>query len=90
MVSIMPASFRFWHKANIAVVADSSSPQEERTMSTDKVDPKISSADYLTKTTDKGDVGLTAEELESVSGGTAVSKKPEPTGPIPIPYPNVA
>ncbi len=59
-------------------------------MSTDKVDPKISSADYLTKTSNNSDVELTAEELESVSGGTAASKKPEPTGPIPIPFPNVA
>ena len=59
-------------------------------MRTDKVDPKISSADYLAKNTNNSDVELTAEELENVSGGAAASKKPEPTGPIPIPYPNVA
>jgi len=32
-------------------------------------DPKISSADDLTKTTKKGDVELTEEELKRVSGG---------------------
>jgi hypothetical protein len=44
------------------------------TMSTDKIDPSkkdatISSADDLTKTTNKGDVELTEEELKRVSGG---------------------
>lgn len=34
-----------------------------------KKDPKISSADDLTKTTKKGDVELTEEELKRVSGG---------------------
>jgi len=43
-------------------------------MSTDKADPsnknpKISSADDLTKTSEKGDVELTEEELKRVSGG---------------------
>jgi bacteriocin-like protein len=43
-------------------------------MSNDKSDPKkkdpqISSADDLTKTTKKGDVELTEEELKRVSGG---------------------
>jgi hypothetical protein len=58
-------------------------------MSVDKVEPKISSADDLTKTTNQSNVELTAEELENVSGGTAILKKPEPAGPIPIPYPNI-
>jgi len=44
-------------------------------MSTDKIDPNkkdatISSADDLTKTTNKGDVELGEEELKRVSGGT--------------------
>jgi bacteriocin-like protein len=44
-------------------------------MSTDKIvpsskDPKISSADDLTKTTNKGDVELSEEELKRVTGGT--------------------
>jgi len=34
-----------------------------------KEDPKISSADDLTKTTNKGDVELSEEELKRVSGG---------------------
>jgi bacteriocin-like protein len=43
-------------------------------MSTDKIDPskkdaKISSADDLTKTTNKSDVELSEEELKRVSGG---------------------
>jgi hypothetical protein len=43
-------------------------------MSTDNIDPSkkdatISSADDLTKTTNKGDVELTEEELKRVSGG---------------------
>jgi bacteriocin-like protein len=43
-------------------------------MSTDKADPnkkdpKITSADDLTKTTNKGDVELSEEELKRVSGG---------------------
>jgi hypothetical protein len=43
-------------------------------MSTDKADPskrdpKISSADDLTKTTKKGDVELSEEELKRVAGG---------------------
>jgi len=43
-------------------------------MSTDKIDPSrkdtnISSADDLTKTTKKGEVELTEEELKRVSGG---------------------
>jgi bacteriocin-like protein len=43
-------------------------------MSTDKIDPSlkdatISSADDLTKTTNKGDVELTENELAKVSGG---------------------
>ena len=43
-------------------------------MSDDKVDPskkdpQISSADDLIKTTNKGDVELTEEELKRVSGG---------------------
>ena len=43
-------------------------------MSDDKADPsnkdpKISSADDLTKTTKKGDVELSEEELKRVSGG---------------------
>jgi bacteriocin-like protein len=43
-------------------------------MSTDKVDPskkdpQISSADDLTKTTNKSDVELSEEELKRVSGG---------------------
>ena len=49
-------------------------------MSTDKIDPsskdpKISSADDLAKTTNKGDVELSEEELKRVTGGgtTAVS-----------------
>jgi len=49
-------------------------------MSTDKVDPskkdpQISSADDLTKTTKKGDVELTEEELKRVSGGLKVTMK---------------
>jgi hypothetical protein len=44
-------------------------------MTTDKIDPsnkdpKISSADDLTKTTKKGDVELSEEELKRVTGGT--------------------
>jgi bacteriocin-like protein len=43
-------------------------------MSTDKTDPSkaasISSADDLTKTTKKGDIELTEEELKKVSGGS--------------------
>jgi bacteriocin-like protein len=44
-------------------------------MSTDKIDPSnkdttISSADDLTKTTNKGDVELSEEELKRVTGGT--------------------
>jgi hypothetical protein len=43
-------------------------------MSTDKIDPSkkdatISSADDLTKTTNKGDVELSEEELKRVLGG---------------------
>jgi hypothetical protein len=43
-------------------------------MSTDKIDPSkkdatISSADDLTKTTKKGDVELSEEELKRVTGG---------------------
>ncbi len=34
-----------------------------------KKDPNISSADNLTKTTKKGDVELTEEELKRVAGG---------------------
>ena len=34
-----------------------------------KKDPKISSADDLSKTTKKGDVELSEEELKRVSGG---------------------
>ena len=34
-----------------------------------KKDPQISSADDLTKTTKKGDVELSEEELKRVSGG---------------------
>jgi bacteriocin-like protein len=45
-------------------------------MSNDKIDPsskdpKISSADELTKTTNKSDVELSEEELKRVSGGRA-------------------
>jgi len=58
-------------------------------MGVDKVEPKISSADDLTKTTNQSEVALTAEELGSVTGGTAILKKPDPAGPIPIPYPNI-
>ena len=52
-------------------------------MSTDKTDPnkkdaKISSADDLTKTTNKGDVELSEEELKRVSGGTP-PKSDKPT-----------
>ena len=44
-------------------------------MSNDKIDPsskdpKISSADDLTKTSKKGDVELTEEELKRVSAGS--------------------
>ena len=44
-------------------------------MSADKIDPSnkdatISSADDLTKTTNKGDVELSEEELKRVSGGS--------------------
>jgi len=44
-------------------------------MTTDKIDPskkdpKISSADDLTKTTKKGEVELDEEELKRVLGGT--------------------
>ena len=38
-------------------------------MSTDKNDPAISSAEDLTKTTNKSDIELKEEELEQVSGG---------------------
>jgi hypothetical protein len=43
-------------------------------MSNDKIDPssrdpKVSSADDLTKTSKKGDVELTEEELNKVAGG---------------------
>jgi bacteriocin-like protein len=46
-------------------------------MSNDKVDPskkdpQISSADELTKTTKKGDVELSEEELKRVSGGIKI------------------
>jgi hypothetical protein len=46
-------------------------------MSTDKIDPKkkdpkISSADDLTKTTKKGDVELSEEELNRASGGLSI------------------
>ena len=39
-----------------------------------KKDPQISSADDLTKTTNKGDVELTEEELKRVSGGATFIK----------------
>ena len=44
-------------------------------MSNDKIDPsskdpKISSADDLAKTTNKGDVELSEEKLKRVSGGS--------------------
>jgi len=47
-------------------------------------DSKTSSADEPIKKLNTGDVELTAEELESVSGG----RTPGPGGPIPVPYPN--
>jgi bacteriocin-like protein len=48
-------------------------------MSTDKIDPSkkdatISSADDLVKTSKKGDVELTENELANVSGGITVRK----------------
>jgi len=48
-------------------------------MSNDKVDssknaPQISSADDLIKTTNKGDVELTEEELKRVSGGAGAKE----------------
>ena len=48
-------------------------------MSNDKIDPKtkdtkISSADDLIKTTKKGDVELTEEELKRATGGTVTIK----------------
>jgi bacteriocin-like protein len=51
-------------------------------MSTDKIDPskkdeKISSADDLVKTSKKGDVELTEDELAKVSGGLTVRKAGE-------------
>ena len=59
-------------------------------MSTDKIDPNkkdatISSTDDFSKASKSGDVELTKEELDSVSGG----KPPTPGGPVPIPYPNL-
>jgi hypothetical protein len=33
---------------------------------------------------------LRDEELDKVSGGTPCTPPPSPSGPIPIPYPNVA
>jgi bacteriocin-like protein len=44
-----------------------------------KKQPQISSADDLTKTTNKGEVELTEEELKRVTGGFGwnVSKNPE-------------
>jgi hypothetical protein len=47
---------------------------QEQTMSTDKIDPsnkdpKVSSADELTKTTNKSDVELSEEELKRIAGG---------------------
>jgi len=55
-------------------------------MSTDKIDPSkkdttISSADDLTKTTNKGDVELNEEELKRVSGGFAY-KEQKPDGSL--------
>ncbi len=44
------------------------------TVDPSKKDPKISSADDLAKTTNKGDVELTEEELKRVSGGTTFIK----------------
>jgi hypothetical protein len=54
------------------------SPIQEQTMSTDKIDPsskdpKISSADDLTKTTNKGNVELSEEELKRVAGGVTLA-----------------
>jgi len=59
-------------------------------MSDDKADPsnkdpKISSADDLVKTTNKGDVELSEEELKRVSGGAKVSveyKEQKPDGSL--------
>jgi len=47
-------------------------------MSNDKIDPKakdpkVSSADDLTKTSKKGDVELTEEELNRASGGLSLN-----------------
>jgi hypothetical protein len=52
--------------------------QGATTMSTDKTDPSkkdatISSADDLVKTTKSGDVELSEEELNRVTGGDAVA-----------------
>ncbi len=49
-------------------------------MNTDKVDPSkkdttISSADDLVKTTKKGDVELSEQELSNVAGGTITVRK---------------
>ena len=49
-------------------------------MSTDKIDPSkqdttISSSDDLTKTTNKGEVELSEEELKRVAGGTITVRK---------------
>ena len=51
-------------------------------MSTDNIDPSnkdatISSADDLTKTTNKGDVELSEEELKRVTGGGQGTKPVE-------------
>lgn len=56
-------------------------------MSTDKIDPSkkdatISSADDLTKTSRKGDVELTEEELRRVSGGGIPLKTHIPGNPV--------
>ena len=40
-----------------------------------KKDPKISSADDLTKTRKKGDVELSEEELKRVSGGLKIQTR---------------
>ena len=57
-------------------------------MSTDKIDPSkqdttISSSDDLTKTTNKGEVELSEEELKRVSGGRLYLKYDEPPPPPP-------
>jgi bacteriocin-like protein len=57
-------------------------------MSTDKIDPskkdaKISSADDLVKTSKKGDVELTEDELAKVSGGLISVRK---AGENPVEY----